>query len=55
MLYLAIILLVITLIAGVLGFGGLAAVSFGFAKIIFLVAVVFLLASALFSLYHPQG
>ena len=48
MLYWAAVFLVIALAAGLVGFGGIATVSFQFAKVIFVVAVVlFVLTSGL--------
>lgn len=48
MLQWAITFLVLALIAGVLGFGGIAAVSVEFAKILFVVFLILFVASALF-------
>ena len=48
MLNLVVTLLIIALIAGVLGFGGIAGTAIGLAKIIFMVALVLLLASLVF-------
>jgi uncharacterized membrane protein YtjA (UPF0391 family) len=48
MLNLVITLLVIALIAGILGFGGIAGAAVGFAKIIFFVALVLFLISLVF-------
>ncbi|HLH95595.1 MAG TPA: DUF1328 domain-containing protein [Xanthobacteraceae bacterium] len=48
MLNLVITLLIIALIAGVLGFGGIAGAAVGFAKIIFFIALVLFLVSLLF-------
>jgi uncharacterized membrane protein YtjA (UPF0391 family) len=48
MLHLVITLLIIALIAGLLGFGGIAGTAVGFAKIIFVVALVLFVASAIF-------
>ena len=48
MLGLVVTLLIIALIAGILGFGGIAGAAVGFAKIIFLVSLVLLLVSLLF-------
>jgi uncharacterized membrane protein YtjA (UPF0391 family) len=48
MLYWAAVFLVIALIAGVIGFGAVASVSFSFAKVIFVVAIVLFLFSAVF-------
>ena len=48
MLNLVITLLIIALIAGVLGFGGIAATAVGLAKIIFFVALVLFLVSLIF-------
>jgi uncharacterized membrane protein YtjA (UPF0391 family) len=42
--------LIIALIAGILGFGGLAGASIEIAKVIFFVAVVLFLISAVFGL-----
>lgn len=55
MLYLAAIVLGVILVAGLIGFGGLTAISFGLAKIIFTVVVVLLLLGALFGLSRRQG
>jgi uncharacterized membrane protein YtjA (UPF0391 family) len=48
MLNLVITLLIIALIAGVLGFGGIAGTAVGLAKIIFFVALVLFLVSLIF-------
>ena len=48
MLSLVITLLVIALIAGVLGFGGIAFAAVGIAKIVFFVAIVLFLLSLIF-------
>jgi uncharacterized membrane protein YtjA (UPF0391 family) len=48
MLQLVITLLVIGLIAGLLGFGGIAGTAVGLAKIIFVVALVLLVISLIF-------
>jgi uncharacterized membrane protein YtjA (UPF0391 family) len=45
---LVITLLVIALIAGILGFGGIAGTAIGLAKIVFFVALVLFLVSLLF-------
>ena len=55
MLYWAAVFLVIALVAGLIGFGGIAAASFGFAKIIFIVAIVLFLVSAVFGMSRRQG
>jgi len=44
----AVTFLIIALIAGLLGFGGIAIVSVEFAKIIFFVAIILFLVSAIF-------
>jgi uncharacterized membrane protein YtjA (UPF0391 family) len=44
----ALTFLIIALIAGVLGFGGIAIISVEMAKIIFFVAIILFLASVLF-------
>ena len=48
MLGLAVTLLFIALIAGILGFGGIAVTAVGMAKIVFFIALVLLLISLLF-------
>jgi uncharacterized membrane protein YtjA (UPF0391 family) len=48
MLQLVITLLIIALIAGLLGFGGIAGTAVGLAKIIFFVALVLFLVSLIF-------
>ena len=48
MFYWAAVFLVIALVAGLIGFGGIASVSFSFAKIIFVVAIVLFLFSLVF-------
>jgi uncharacterized membrane protein YtjA (UPF0391 family) len=48
MLHLVITLLIIALIAGLLGFGGIAGTAVGFAKIIFMVALVLFVVSLIF-------
>jgi uncharacterized membrane protein YtjA (UPF0391 family) len=45
MLHLVITLLVIALIAGLLGFGGIAGTAVGFAKIVFVIALVLFVVS----------
>jgi uncharacterized membrane protein YtjA (UPF0391 family) len=45
---LAVTLLFIALIAGILGFGGIAGTAVGMAKIVFFIALVLLLISLLF-------
>ncbi|MGE0061490.1 MAG: DUF1328 domain-containing protein [Xanthobacteraceae bacterium] len=47
--------LIIGLIAAVLGFGGIAGLSFEFAKIIFFVALVLFLISLVFSLVRGRA
>jgi uncharacterized membrane protein YtjA (UPF0391 family) len=48
MLQLVITLLIIALIAGLLGFGGIAGTAVGFAKIIFFIALVLFVVSLIF-------
>ena len=48
MFYWAAAFLVIALVAGLIGFGAIASVSFSFAKVIFVVALVLFVLSALF-------
>lgn len=47
--------LVVALIAGVLGFGGIAGVSIEIAKIIFFIAVVLFLVSVIFGAFRGRG
>lgn len=47
--------LVVALIAGVLGFGGIAGASIEIAKIIFFIAVVLFLASLIFGAFRGRG
>ncbi len=47
-------LVIVALIAGAFGFGGLAGASFEFAKIIFFVAIVLFLISALVGLVRGR-
>jgi uncharacterized membrane protein YtjA (UPF0391 family) len=46
MLYYALVFFVLALVAGVLGFGGIASASVGIAKILFFVFIVLFLLSA---------
>ncbi|MGQ4275221.1 DUF1328 domain-containing protein [Terrihabitans sp. B22-R8] len=48
MLYWALVFLIVALVAAVLGFGGIAGTAIGIAKIIFFVAIVLFLISAIF-------
>lgn len=48
MLYYALMFLVVALIAGALGFGGIAGASVGIAKILFFVFIILFLASLIF-------
>jgi uncharacterized membrane protein YtjA (UPF0391 family) len=50
MLYWAAVFLIIALAAGLIGFGGIATVSFEFAKIIFVVALVLFIISTVLGL-----
>ena len=47
--------LVVALIAGILGFGGIAGVSIEIAKAIFFIAIVLFLLSAIFGLARGRG
>jgi len=47
--------LVIALIAGVLGFGGIAGVSIEIAKVIFFIAVVLFLVSVIFGAFRGRS
>ncbi len=51
----ALTFLVVALIAAVLGFGGIAGTAIGIAKIIFFVAIVLFLISAVFGLLRGRG
>jgi len=46
--------LVVALIAGVLGFGGIAGASIEIAKIIFFIAIVLFLVSAIFGAFRSR-
>ncbi len=46
--------LVIALIAGVLGFGGIAGISIELAKVIFFIAIVLFLLSAVFGAFRGR-
>lgn len=48
MLYYAIVFLIIALIAGVLGFGGIAGASVGIAKILFTFFIILFVATLIF-------
>ncbi|MCD2173385.1 DUF1328 domain-containing protein [Rhizobium sp. C4] len=48
MLYYALLFLVVAIIAGALGFGGIAGASVGIAKILFFVFLILFLASLVF-------
>lgn len=50
MFYWTAVFLVIALVSGAIGFGAIASVSFGFAKVIFVLAIVLLLLSGLFGM-----
>jgi uncharacterized membrane protein YtjA (UPF0391 family) len=52
MLYWTLVFLVIALIAGALGFGGIAETSAGIARILFAVFIVLFLASLLFGAFR---
>jgi uncharacterized membrane protein YtjA (UPF0391 family) len=47
--------LVVALVAGVLGFGGIAGASVEIAKIIFFIAVVLFLISVIFGAFRGRG
>jgi len=51
----ALTFLIIALIAGVLGFGGVAIVSIEIAKIVFFVAIVLFLISAIFGFLRGRS
>ncbi len=51
----AVTFLIIALIAGVLGFGGIALVSVELAKIIFVVALILFLVSAVFGVMRGRS
>ena len=58
MLYWALVFLVVAIIAGALGFGGIAGTSAGIAQILFFVFLAFLVISLLAGLFrraHPTG
>ena len=51
----ALAFLIVALIAGVLGFGGVAIISVEIAKIIFVVALILFLASVIFGLLRGRS
>jgi uncharacterized membrane protein YtjA (UPF0391 family) len=51
----AVTFLIIALIAGVLGFGGIAVISVELAKIIFFVAIILFLLSAVFGFMRGRS
>jgi uncharacterized membrane protein YtjA (UPF0391 family) len=51
----ALTFLIIALIAGVLGFGGIAVISIEMAKIIFFVAIILFLASVIFGFLRGRS
>ncbi|OYW55640.1 MAG: DUF1328 domain-containing protein [Rhizobiales bacterium 12-68-15] len=51
----AVTFLIVALVAAVLGFGGIAGTAIGIAKIIFFVAVVLFLVSAVVGLMRGRG
>ena len=55
MLHLVVTLLIIALIAGLLGFGGIAGTAVGLAKIIFFVAIVLFVISAIVGLMRGRS
>ena len=55
MLYWALVFLVVAIIAGALGFGGIAGTAAGIAKIIFFVAIVLFLISAVIGLIRGRS
>lgn len=55
MLYYALIFLVVAIIAGALGFGGIAGASVGIAKILFFVFIILFLASLIFGGLRRRG
>jgi uncharacterized membrane protein YtjA (UPF0391 family) len=55
MLYWAVVFFLIALVAGVLGFGGIAATSFGIAHILFVIFVVLFLVSLVMGLMRRRG
>jgi len=50
MFYWTAVFLIIALVAGAIGFGAVASISFGFAKVVFVLAIVLFLLSALFGM-----
>ena len=55
MLYYALVFLVVALIAGALGFGGIAGASVGIAKILFFVFIVLFLISLLTGAFRRRA
>ena len=54
MLYWALVFLVLAIVAGLLGFGGIASASYGFAKILFVLFLVVFIVAMLFGLRGPR-
>lgn len=55
MLYWALVFLVVALIAGALGFGGIAGTSVGIAKILFFIFLAFMIISLIAGLFRRAG
>ena len=55
MLYWAAVFFIIALVAAVLGFGGIAGVSVEIAKVIFFIAIILFLVSAVVGLMRGRG
>ena len=50
----ALIFLVVAIVAGLFGFGGIAAGSIGFAQVVFVIAIVLFLVTAIAGLIHRR-
>ncbi len=53
MLYWAVVFLIVALVAALFGFGGIAGMAVGFAKILFVVFLVLFLISLVFGMRRP--
>ena len=50
----ALIFLVVAIVAGLFGFGGIAAISIDFAQVLFVIAIVLFLVTAIAGLVHRR-
>jgi uncharacterized membrane protein YtjA (UPF0391 family) len=50
----ALIFLIVAIVAGLFGFGGVAAISIDFAQILFVIAIVLFIVTAVAGLFHRR-